>query len=132
MRRRVVITGMGVITPLGHTVEELFRAQIAGESAVGPITRFDASTFPTTFASEVRDFDLARYVDRPEIWEHACEVGKFAVAASRIALEDAGLLASGAEREPRTQASFATAPACEETSRSSGWPATRTSPPGST
>src|SRR3569623_308503 len=98
MRRRVVITGMGVITPLGHTVEELFRAQIAGESAVGPISRFDASTFPTTFASEVRGFDLARYVDRPEVWEHACEASKFAAAAARVALEAAGLLAS-ADRE---------------------------------
>ena len=99
MRRRIVITGMGVITPLGHTVEELFRALIAGESGVGPITRFDASTFPTTFASEVRGFDLARYVPRPEVWKHACEASKFAVAASRVALADAGLLVSGAERE---------------------------------
>ena len=99
MRRRIVITGMGVITPLGHTVGELFRASSAGESAVGPITRFDASTFPTTFASEVRGFDFSRYVARPEVWEHACEAGKFAVAASRLALEDAGLLAPGAERE---------------------------------
>ncbi len=99
MRRRIVITGMGVITPLGHTVEELFRAQVAGESGVGPITRFDASTFPTNFAAEVRGFDLARYVGRPEVWKHACEASKFAGAASRIALEDAGLLAPGPERE---------------------------------
>ena len=53
MRRRVVITGMGVITPLGHTVGELFASQVEGRTAVGPITRFDARTFPTTFASEV-------------------------------------------------------------------------------
>src|SRR4051812_2393635 len=97
MRRRIVITGMGVITPLGHTVEDLFRAQVAGESGVGPITRFDASTFPTTFASEVRGFDLTRYVSRPELWTHACDASKFAGAAARVALEEAGLL-TGADR----------------------------------
>ncbi len=48
MRRRVVITGMGVITPLGHSVAELFASQVAGRTAVGPITHFDARTFPTT------------------------------------------------------------------------------------
>ena len=62
MRRRVVITGMGVITPLGHTVGELFASQVEGRTAVGPITRFDAHTFPTTFASEVKGFELAKYI----------------------------------------------------------------------
>ena len=60
MRRRVVITGMGAITPLGHTVAELYRNQLEGKSGVGPITLFDASKFPTTFAAQVKDFDLSR------------------------------------------------------------------------
>jgi 3-oxoacyl-[acyl-carrier-protein] synthase II len=90
--RRVVITGMGVITPLGDSVEGLFRAQLAGTSGVGPITRFDASTFPTRIAAEVRDFDLARYVRHAELWEHACDSSRFAAAAAKLALEDAGLL----------------------------------------
>ena len=56
MRRRVVITGMGVITPLGHRVDRLFRALLEGQSGVGPITHFDASRFPTQFDySDYRD-----------------------------------------------------------------------------
>src|SRR5262245_1931223 len=98
MQRRVVITGMGVITPLGDTVEGMFAALLAGTSGVGPITHFDASTFPTRIAAEVRGFELSRYVRHPEIWKDACEASRFAAAASRIALEDAGLLGQGADR----------------------------------
>jgi 3-oxoacyl-[acyl-carrier-protein] synthase II len=99
MRRRVVITGMGVITPLGDTVGGLFRSQLEGQSGVGPITRFDASTFPTTFAAEVRDFDLGRYLRDPSAWRDAGEASKFAAAASQLCLQDAGLLdAPGIDR----------------------------------
>src|SRR5262245_26928987 len=96
--RRVVITGMGVITPQGDSVEELFRAQLAGESGVRPITHFDASTFPTRFAAEVKNFDLGRYVRQPELWAHASSASRFAAAATRLALEDAGLLGNGVDR----------------------------------
>ncbi len=92
MRRRVVITGMGVITPLGDRPSELFDAQIAGRSGVGPITRFDASTFPTRFAAEVPNFDLGRYLADPSPWKDAGEASLFAAAASHRALADAGLL----------------------------------------
>ena len=64
MKRRIVITGMGAITPVGHGVEELFAALAAGRSGVGPITRFDASAFPTRFAAEVKDFDLGPFRGR--------------------------------------------------------------------
>jgi 3-oxoacyl-[acyl-carrier-protein] synthase II len=101
MRKRVVITGMGVITPLGHTVEELFRAVVEGQSGVGPITLFDAGTFPTQFAAEVKDFDLGRYVDEPQRWADAGPNSRMAAAAARQALEDAGLLAD--ERVDRTR-----------------------------
>ena len=60
MRRRVVITGMGAITPLGHSVQDLYRSQLEGRSGVGPITHFNAGGFPTTFAAQVKDFDLER------------------------------------------------------------------------
>ena len=92
MRRRVVITGMGVVTPLGHTVGELFASQVEGRTAVGTITRFDAHTFPTTFASEVKGFELGKYI-RDAAKYHRCGTNtQFALAAGKQALEDAGLL----------------------------------------
>jgi 3-oxoacyl-[acyl-carrier-protein] synthase II len=95
MRKRVVITGMGVITPLGNTVEELFRAQLEGRSGVGPITLFDASRFPTRFAAEVKDFDLGRYVGQPQRWADAGPNSRLAVGAAQQALADAGILDDG-------------------------------------
>jgi 3-oxoacyl-[acyl-carrier-protein] synthase II len=92
MSRRVVITGLGVITPLGDTPAGLFRTQLAGQSGVGPIRRFDAHTFPTTFGAEVRDFELARYVGLSRRWTDAGEASRFAAAATQLALGDAGLL----------------------------------------
>src|SRR4051794_25369496 len=82
MNRRVVITGMGVITPLGDTPADLYRAQLAGQSGVGPITHFDARTFPTTFAAEVKGFDLLRYVRPADRWQHAGAASRFAAAAT--------------------------------------------------
>jgi 3-oxoacyl-[acyl-carrier-protein] synthase II len=88
----VVITGMGVITPLGHTVADLFTSQVEGRTAVGPITRFDAHSFPTTFASEVKGFDLAKYLrDAGRYYRNGVNT-QFALAAGKQALEDAGLL----------------------------------------
>jgi 3-oxoacyl-[acyl-carrier-protein] synthase II len=92
MRRRVVITGMGVVTPLGHTVADLFTSQVEGRTAVGPITRFDAHTFPTTFASEVKGFDLGKYVRDAARYYRCGTNTQFALAAGKQALEDAGLL----------------------------------------
>lgn len=95
MRRRVVVTGMGVITPLGQSVAELFAAQVEGRTAVGPITRFDARTFPTTFASEVKGFDLGRFLRDPQRYRNCGLNTQFALAAARQALEDADLLDPG-------------------------------------
>jgi 3-oxoacyl-[acyl-carrier-protein] synthase II len=83
---------MGAITPLGLTVDALYRGQLEGRSGVGPISHFDASQFPTTFAAEVKGFDLAQYVPNPERWQYAGLNSKFAVAAAKQALEHAGLL----------------------------------------
>src|SRR5580698_2420430 len=92
MQRRVVITGMGILTPLGHTVNELFANQLEGRTAVGPITRFDARTFPTTFASEVKGFDLGKYVrDTSRLFRCGLNT-QFALAAGKQAVADAGLL----------------------------------------
>jgi 3-oxoacyl-[acyl-carrier-protein] synthase II len=92
MHRRVVITGLGAITPLGHNVEELFATQVAGRSGVGPIAHFDATRFPTQFAAQVKDFDLSQHVPDPQRWAHAGPNSRFAAAAARQALADAGLL----------------------------------------
>jgi 3-oxoacyl-[acyl-carrier-protein] synthase II len=66
-RRRVVVTGIGAITPLGHTVQETWDALVAGRSGAGPITHFDAAEFDSKIACEVKNFDPATYFDRREI-----------------------------------------------------------------
>ena len=65
--RRVVITGLGAITPLGNTVEEYWNNLVKGVSGAGPITRFDASKFKTRFACEVKNFNPEDYFDRKEV-----------------------------------------------------------------
>src|SRR5262249_18583632 len=82
----------GAVTPLGHSVAELYENQLAGKSGVGPITLFDASKFPTTFAAQVRNFDLSRFVGDARRWENCGVNTLFAVAAAQQALGDAGLL----------------------------------------
>src|SRR5262249_25864014 len=95
MRRRVVITGMGAITPLGHSVASMFEAQLAGKSGVGPIRRFNAATFPTSFAAEVKDFELGRFVRGAGRWANSGVNSQFAAAAAQQALADAGVLEDG-------------------------------------
>jgi 3-oxoacyl-[acyl-carrier-protein] synthase II len=90
--RRVVITGMGAITPLGHSPKDLYANQLEGKSGAGPIFRFDAHTFPTKFASQVKDFDLGQHVRDAQRFKDSGLNTKFALAAAKHALEDAGLL----------------------------------------
>jgi 3-oxoacyl-[acyl-carrier-protein] synthase II len=90
-RRRVVVTGMGALTPLGHSVEELYQSQIEGKSGVGPIMHFDAHTFPTKFASQVKNFDLAKFLPEAERFIQSGLNTRFGLAAARQALDDAGL-----------------------------------------
>jgi 3-oxoacyl-[acyl-carrier-protein] synthase II len=92
MRRRIVITGMGVITPAGQGVGDLFKGQVEGRSGIGPITLFDASHFPTKFAAQVKDFDLAKYVKDPSRWHDSGANSRFAAAAAQQALADADLI----------------------------------------
>ena len=92
MRRRVVITGMGAVTPLGHSVAELFGSQLEGRSGVGSIASFDASRFPTTFAAQVKNFDLARFIRDAERFEDCGINTHFALGAAKQALADAELL----------------------------------------
>src|SRR5947208_2264432 len=94
MRRRVVITGMGAITPLGNCVEALYRNQLEGKSGVGPITLFNASRFPTKIAGQVKDFNL----DRPNYTcLTACAASSQAIgeATELIRHGDADIMLSG-------------------------------------
>ncbi len=88
-RRRVVITGMGAITPLGHSVAATYDAQINGRSGVDRIKNFDARKFPTTFAAEVKDFDLSRFLPDAERYRFCGVNSLFALAAAKQALDDA-------------------------------------------
>lgn len=98
-RRRVVITGMGMVSPLGNTLASSWTAMIRGECGVEPITRFDTTGFPCTVAAFVKDFDPANYMDRRDVRRMASFL-HFAVAAAQEALADADLDLS---REDPTQ-----------------------------
>jgi 3-oxoacyl-[acyl-carrier-protein] synthase II len=89
-RRRVVITGLGVVTPLGIGVEKTWKAVTAGESGIATITRFDASEYACQIAGEVKDFNPGDYIDKKEIKKMDRFI-HFAVAASQEAVDDAGL-----------------------------------------
>ena len=90
-KKRIVITGMGWITPLGHDLDTVWARMMRSESGVSKIDRFDASTFPTTFAAQVRDFNVVSYVDDPAIHRHAGLNTQFALGAARQAWEQACL-----------------------------------------
>jgi 3-oxoacyl-[acyl-carrier-protein] synthase II len=97
--RRVVITGLGAVTPLGLDVEETWAALCAGRSGIGPITRFDTADFPVTIAGEVKGFDPARYIDKKEVKKMDTFI-HYALAAGQMAFADSGVRvdAAGAER----------------------------------
>ena len=90
-KRRVVITGMGAVTPIGNTVEETWESIKAGKSGIDTITHFDASINKVHYAAEVKNFDPALYMDAKDARKMA-RFSQYAVAASKMALEDANLL----------------------------------------
>lgn len=90
MKRRVVVTGMGAITPVGNDVATTWMALLAGKSGANTITRFDASAFPVRFACEVKDFDPLEYMERKEA-KRADAFTQYAVAAAHQAMNDAKL-----------------------------------------
>jgi 3-oxoacyl-[acyl-carrier-protein] synthase II len=88
--RRVVVTGLGLVSPVGVGVEESWAALVAGRSGIAPITLFDASTFPTRIAGEVKGFDPAKFMDRKEVRRNDRFI-HFALAAAEMAIKDSGL-----------------------------------------
>src|SRR5205809_6339658 len=97
-RRRVVITGMGAVTPLGNDVESTWAALVAGESGAGPITQFDTEGYPVNFACEAKDFDPKTWIEHKQ----ARRMDRFAqlvLAAARQAEADSGIdIAKEADR----------------------------------
>ena len=91
LEERVVITGMGVVCPLGHDVETLWRALLAGQSGIAQTTIFDASTFPTTFDAEVKDYDLTKYTNNPHLHKNSNRGSGFVIGATVQACRQAGI-----------------------------------------
>jgi 3-oxoacyl-[acyl-carrier-protein] synthase II len=90
MKRRVVVTGLGVVSPLGLDTPSTWDALVAGRSGIGPITKFDAAAFTSRIGGEVRGFEPERFLDRKDVKKMDTFI-HFAVAASKEALADAGL-----------------------------------------
>ena len=90
MARRVVVTGVGLVSPLGIGREETWQGILAGKSGAAPITHFDTTGFPVTFAAEVKGFDPLLYVEKKEVKKMGLFI-QFALAAAQFAVEHAGL-----------------------------------------
>ena len=88
--RRVVVTGVGLVTPLGTGVEKNWAALMAGRSGIGPITRFEAGDFPARIAGEVRDFAPEDYIEKREIKKMDPFI-HYAIAAAQMAMDQSGL-----------------------------------------
>jgi 3-oxoacyl-[acyl-carrier-protein] synthase II len=89
MKRRVVVTGLGAISPVGNDVATTWRSLVEGRSGAAPITKFDATSFPVRFAAEVKNFDALEFMDRKEA-KRADHYTQYAVAAAVQAMADAG------------------------------------------
>ncbi len=97
MRRRVVVTGVGCVTPLGTSVDELWKNLQEGASGVAMTTVFDASEFPTKFSAEVKNWNIADEGEDAAVWEHRGRHTRFAGGAAKQAVRDAGLLDNGVD-----------------------------------
>ena len=89
MKRRVAVTGMGVVSPLGIGIDKNWTALCNGKSGITPITKFDTSSFPIQIAGEVRGFDPQQYIGHKDVKKMDIFI-HYAVAASQLALKDSG------------------------------------------
>nr|WP_211164216.1 beta-ketoacyl-ACP synthase II [Shewanella salipaludis] len=89
-KRRVVITGLGLVTPVGNTVDASWKALLAGKSGIAPITKFDASEFSTRFSGSVKDFDVEQYLTRKDARKMDLFI-QYGMAAGIQAIQDSGL-----------------------------------------
>lgn len=97
-KRRVVITGLGAVTPIGNNAQDFWDNMMLGKSGANLITRFDASSFPTQFACEVKNFDPLTYIDKKEV-KRMDPYTHYALATAAMALEDSKLDLSKIDRE---------------------------------
>src|SRR6476619_3628399 len=88
--RRVVITGLGTVTPLGNDVPSTWESLLAGKSGIGPITKFDASKFDTKIAGEIKNFDAEKYIEKKETKRMDVFI-QYVLASASQALADSGL-----------------------------------------
>lgn len=99
VKKRVVVTGIGVVSPIGTGKEAFWSALLEGKSGIGPITRFDAEEYRTKIAGEVKDFDPSAFgIDRKEV-RHMDRATQFAVAAAKLALDDSGVNLDAEDRD---------------------------------
>jgi 3-oxoacyl-[acyl-carrier-protein] synthase II len=89
-KRRVVITGLGLVTPVGNTVESTWQALLAGQSGIAPITKFDASEFSTRFSGSIKDFDVEQYLSKKDARKMDLFI-QYGMAAGIQAMQDSGL-----------------------------------------
>lgn len=89
--RRVVVTGLGAITPVGNTVKEMWESLVAGKCGIGPITKFDTEGYKVHLAAEVRDFDPRQYMEKLDVL-HSDYYTQLAVAAAAQAIEESGII----------------------------------------
>src|SRR4029078_4328413 len=94
--RRIVVTGLGLLTPLGTGGEKTWKAICAGESGIGRITKFDPASYDAQIAGEVKDFDPAQFIEKKEIKKMDTFI-HYAVGASQLAVEDAKFTVSPEE-----------------------------------
>ncbi|MBL9140511.1 MAG: beta-ketoacyl-[acyl-carrier-protein] synthase II, partial [Phycisphaerae bacterium] len=99
---RIVVTGTGWVTPLGHDIATVWKRLLNAESGMAPITRFNATSFPTTFAAEVTDYDVAKFVKDPAVHATAGLNSQFALGAASQAWKQAGLDAAPPRNARRT------------------------------
>ncbi len=91
MKRRIVITGMGCVTPIGNTVDDFATALHSGHIGVGRLTLFDANRYPVRIAAEVNNWDLSQVGENPQQWRQCPRQTQFAIGAGLQAAEQSGL-----------------------------------------
>ena len=100
MNRRVVVTGIGLVSALGVGTEATWEGLCAGRSGIGPITKFDAAAFAARIAAEVKGFDPLQFVDKKDVKKMDTFI-HYAIAASQAAAADSGLVIGPRERDAR-------------------------------